>query len=198
MTLQDILKGQYSYEVHYNHLSDYIIGGAALIGEEVPNNLRPAERVEKLQSAGDKLRKACGSPYLAAKAVERIAVRRDKEGFGSTAEGVPVPKRLRQVHVIDSLKYPDELKLLSSIWKCKLRLQRTPTSVARRGGRAWHQIRGDDAVDDGEQQSRVSKDGRGPHNGMPLCSRRTIPEPRRWAPRASQGSPRPESRTAPE
>jgi hypothetical protein len=37
---------------------------------------------------------------------------REAEGLAKTAEGIAVPKKLRHVHVIDSVKHPDELRLL--------------------------------------------------------------------------------------
>jgi deoxycytidylate deaminase len=114
--LSDILGNQYSYDVHYYKLSDYIAHGAKLVHKTIPEHLPAAERVDKLQTVGDMLRKACGHSYLAAKAVEKIAELRDIEGFGNTAEGVAVPKKLRQVHIIDSVKHPEELKLLRSTY----------------------------------------------------------------------------------
>ena len=97
---------------HYYKLSEYIAQGAKLVDEVIPEQLPAADRIDKLQTVGDKLRKVCHSSYLAAKAVEKIAERRDLEGFGKTADGVAVPKKLRQVHIIDSIKHPEELKLL--------------------------------------------------------------------------------------
>jgi dephospho-CoA kinase len=108
----EVLRDEYSYAVSYYKLSDYIGPNAKLAKETIPAILTPAERVEKLQSVGNKLRKICGNSYLAAKAIEQIAKMRDAEGIGKTADGVDVPKKLRNVHVIDSVKQPDELRLL--------------------------------------------------------------------------------------
>ena len=115
-TLQDILTNQYSYSVHHYKLSEYIAQGAKLVDDAIADQLPPADRIDKMQTVGDKLRKACGLSYLAAKAVEKIAERRDLEGFGKTADGVAVPKKLRQVHIIDSIKHPEELNLLRSTY----------------------------------------------------------------------------------
>lgn len=108
----EILRDEYSYAVSYYRLSDYIGPNAKLVKEAIPATLPPAERVVKLQSVGDKLREVCGNSYLAAKAIERIAKMRDTDGIGKTADGIAVPKKLRHVHVIDSVKHPDELRLL--------------------------------------------------------------------------------------
>ena len=115
-SLKKIFVEDYSYEVHYYKLSDYIVSGAKLVGETIDSNAVRAARIESLQTIGDKLRQACGKSYLAAKAVESIAERRDQSGFGESAQGVPVPKRLRQVHIIDSLKHPEELRLLRATY----------------------------------------------------------------------------------
>ncbi len=114
--LKIILKNDYSYEVHYCKLSDYIAQGAKLVDATVQNDLTVADKIEQLQAIGDKLRQVCGMSYLAAKAVEQIAERRDLEGFGKTADGQSVPKKIRQVHVIDSIKHPEELKLLRATY----------------------------------------------------------------------------------
>lgn len=115
-TLRKILADEYSYTVHYYKLSELIAQGAELVDDEIPEYSPPAERVDKLQTVGDKLRRVCGNSYLAAKAVEQIAERRDVEGFGKTADGIAVPKKLRHVHIIDSIKHPDELKLLRATY----------------------------------------------------------------------------------
>lgn len=114
--LHKILTDEYSYAVHYYKLSEYIAQGAKLVEDAIPDSLLAAERVDQLQTVGDKLRRVCGNSYLAAKAVEQIAERRDIEGFGKTADGSAVPKKLRQVHIIDSIKHPDELKLLRATY----------------------------------------------------------------------------------
>lgn len=119
-TCYDIIKGilhdDYEYQVHYYHLSDYILEEAKLVSEKSDTKLIGAKRIDYLQTVGDKLRKACGKSYLAAKAVENIARHRDAEGYGNTADGLPVPKKLRHVHIIDSLKHPEEVRLLRATY----------------------------------------------------------------------------------
>jgi deoxycytidylate deaminase len=114
--VENIFRDEYSYAVSYYKLSDYIVPSARLVKETIPETLTPAERVEKLQSVGDKLREICGNSYLAAKAIERIAKMRDSDGVGKTVEGIAVPKKLRHVHIIDSVKHPDELRLLRNTY----------------------------------------------------------------------------------
>lgn len=114
--LEKIFKDDYAYDVYYYKLSDYIGQGAKLVGEPIPADIQGAQRIELMQNIGDRLRQICGKSYLAAKAVEQIAERRDEEGFGKTADGQAVPKKLRQVHIIDSIKHPEELKLLRSTY----------------------------------------------------------------------------------
>ncbi|MFC5299735.1 anti-phage dCTP deaminase [Azospira restricta] len=115
-TLLSKFKDDYSYSVHYYRLSDFIAQGAKLIDQAVADNLSASERVDRMQTVGDELRKICGTSYLAAKAVEKIAEHRDTVGFGKSADGMAVPKKLRQVHIIDSIKHPDELKLLRATY----------------------------------------------------------------------------------
>lgn len=107
-----ILNHDYDYRVEHYKLSEYIGSYAHLVGEKIDPGLQAAERIRRLQRIGDNLRKACGPGYLAAKAIEKIAEIRSREGVKKTAEGVEVPVSLRRVHIIDSLKNPQELKLL--------------------------------------------------------------------------------------
>jgi Ni2+-binding GTPase involved in maturation of urease and hydrogenase len=68
-----ILHDEFSYSVSYYKLSEYVGRNSKLVKETIPATLNPAERVEKLQSVGDKLRAICGNSYLAAKAIEQMA-----------------------------------------------------------------------------------------------------------------------------
>lgn len=112
----EILEDEYSYEVFRYKLSDYIAQSAKLIGEPAINSATPDERIIGFQSLGDKIRAALGNGYLAAKVIEGIARKRDRDGFGQTAEGRGVPKKLRHVHIIDSIKHPDELSVLKETY----------------------------------------------------------------------------------
>lgn len=114
--LKSMLENDYSYLVHYYKLSDYISESAKLIDAEINESLSAAARVDRMQTIGDELRKVCGSGYLAAKAVEKIAERRDVDGFGKAVSGSSIPKKLRQIHIVDSIKHPDELRLLRATY----------------------------------------------------------------------------------
>lgn len=115
--VSDILKNDYGYdEVYYYKLSDFITTCAHLVNPRIDVPVEAAGRIKNLQSIGDRLRKRYGSSYLAAKTVEKIALRREKEGFGETQAGERVPKQLRVAHIIDSLKHPEELDLLRSTY----------------------------------------------------------------------------------
>ncbi len=114
--LDKILGADYGYQVYYYKLSDFISREAPLVGEKIPELLSPAQRIDRLQSIGDKLRETHGNAYLAASAIKQIAALREKEGFDEPRPNVRVPKKLRQIHVIDSIKHPEELRLLRSTY----------------------------------------------------------------------------------
>ncbi|QGS28989.1 nucleoside/nucleotide kinase family protein [Cupriavidus metallidurans] len=107
-----ILERDYGYKVYRHKLSDLIVSHAHLTGEKFDDNHRGADRISQLQRIGDNLRRLCGHGYLAAKAIERIAQLRMEFGFGKSLDGLDVPLSVRTVHIIDSLKNPNELRLL--------------------------------------------------------------------------------------
>ncbi len=107
-----ILKNDYGYKVSYYRLSSFIASHASVVGEKINQGVDAADRITELQRIGDRLREECGHGYLAAKAVEAIAAERERDGFGKSADGGEVPLSLRRVHIIDSLKNPEELTLL--------------------------------------------------------------------------------------
>lgn len=109
--IADVLVNDYGYTKHSHKLSGFITEYAHLVGASAPK-AGGADRISHLQTVGDSLRKKFGNGYLAAKAIEKIAERRSLDGFKKSADGSDVPISLRCVHVIDSLKNPDELKLL--------------------------------------------------------------------------------------
>lgn len=109
--IKNLLSKDYSYVVHYHKLSEYISAN-----DHSTEPLNPAERIKHLQLEGDKLRDKYGYNYLSAKVIEDIAKKRDQEGLGQTAEGVSVAKKVRHVHIIDSIKHPEELQLLKSTY----------------------------------------------------------------------------------
>jgi deoxycytidylate deaminase len=114
--LADIFEHDYEYIVHCYKLSDYIAENAGLVEKEIKNGMRAGERIKEMQAVGDELRRVCGKSYLAAKAVEKIAEKRHAEGLGKTIGGQLVPKQFRRLHIIDSLKHPEELELLRATY----------------------------------------------------------------------------------
>lgn len=110
--LKKILSRDYGYDVIEHKLSDFIKESAPLVGLNSEKALSGAERVAHFQNVGNELRKTFGHSYLAAKAIEKIAVQREEQGFKQSQDGTPIPVRLRRLHIVDSLKHPSELRLL--------------------------------------------------------------------------------------
>lgn len=138
-SLSKILKRDYGYEVFHRKLSDIIKEGTKLKGLDSDAQLSGAKRVAHLQKTGNELRRVFGNGYLAAKAIEAIAEQRDREGFKQAADGTPVTIRLRRLHIIDSLKHPDELKLLRETYGDIFWLFGVFAPEAVRRGRLVHQ-----------------------------------------------------------
>ncbi|MGS1004710.1 anti-phage dCTP deaminase [Burkholderia glumae] len=111
-TIGNILQIDYNYQVTTHVLSSFITQHANLVQDGIEPNATATSRITALQRIGDRLRHACGHGYLAAKAVEAIAKDRETDGFGRNADGGNIPLSRRRVHIIDSLKNPEELKVL--------------------------------------------------------------------------------------
>lgn len=79
-----------------------------------------ADRITSYQDAGNKLRRDLGHGILAKHAIGRISKNRHSDGFrkvvnaGGTETDVPLPKR--RIHIIDSLKHPDEISQLREVY----------------------------------------------------------------------------------
>jgi deoxycytidylate deaminase len=114
--IKKILEDDYGYEVIVHTLSNFISSSAQLVGISLDQDIPTERRIEKMQVIGDKLRQTFGNAYLAAKAIEEIAKLRDRDGFGASKDKVRVPEKLRRVHLIDSLKRPEEIELLRSTY----------------------------------------------------------------------------------
>lgn len=113
--VRKLLEDEYGYEVFEYHLSSYIPKAAKLIGAQEKHDLSGSGRITYLQDIGDKLRKAFGPSYLAAKCIEDIALARDKDGYDVTPGG-EIPKALRRAHIIDSIKHKEELNTLENTY----------------------------------------------------------------------------------
>ena len=99
-----------------------IVKASAIIrdnAEKVEGNFQigsGADRIKNLQNIGTKLRNRFGEDYIAAKAIELIAIKRKSEGGYDESTQVPQPKNIRQVTIIDSIKHPAESKLLRKVY----------------------------------------------------------------------------------
>lgn len=114
--IKEILERDYNYQVRIIKASEIIAENAAKIGESAPENAG-ADRIMSLQSIGTKLREKFKQDYLAAKVIEKIALaRKDNENGYNNSTKVPQPNSLRQATIIDSLKHPDETKLLRRVY----------------------------------------------------------------------------------
>ncbi len=112
--LKDKLSNDFGYNVE-------IIRASSIIRENAGKTISPnpaesgSDRIRDLQLTGTELRKKFGEEYIAAKAIEKIALSRAKDGYDDGTI-VPQPKSLRNVTIIDSLKHQDETKLLRDVY----------------------------------------------------------------------------------
>lgn len=109
--LKDLPEHDFGYEASIHTLSEVITSSLPLLGDAAPSVGVGIKRVEDLQAAGNALRKRFGHEYLAAKTIERIARWRAEKGMQKSGGGEDVPRSVRHVHLIDSLKNPAELKV---------------------------------------------------------------------------------------
>jgi deoxycytidylate deaminase len=114
--IRDILKDGFGYECDMIKASDFIKENARLLGDDSPVPSSGVQRVERLQTIGNGLRKAFGADYLARKCVEHIAKERHNNGYDTIASGTRISKRRRIVHIIDSIKNPAEFTLLRRVY----------------------------------------------------------------------------------
>ncbi len=113
--LKDRLEGDYGYEVTIIQASDLIKANASKATSISPSR-SGSDRIKYLQKVGTSLRDKFGEDYVAAKAIEAIALHRSASGGYDTSRQVPQPKRLRHATIIDSLKHPDETELLRRVY----------------------------------------------------------------------------------
>lgn len=114
--IRKFLEEDYGYTVRIIKASDIILENAPKSGIAVSTE-SGADRIKMLQAIGTELRKKFKEDYIAAKAIEKIAVSRkaSEKGYTKTAT-VPQPNSLRHATIIDSLKHPDESKLLRRVY----------------------------------------------------------------------------------
>ena len=114
--IKNKLKIEYGYEpAEIIKVSDLIVENCSSVNEFYDENLSGAERIDKLQSIGNLLRNKFSYDYLVEKCIQKIAAHRYDEGYNKEDEQfLPLPKK--QVHIIDSLKHPDEVRLLKDVY----------------------------------------------------------------------------------
>lgn len=117
--IQDLLGSEFDYKVFRYKLSDVIKQDAEKVGIDIGEQISFANRIDKHQTAGDSLRKRLGNGYLASRIVSAIAKNRnDNDGFQQPGDGggKKIAKQKRWVHIIDSIKHPEELKILKQTY----------------------------------------------------------------------------------
>ncbi len=105
--LGELFNEQFNYETGFIKISDFLDDPKHTSKESAHN------RIDRLQTRGNELRKQYGNSYLAKKAVEKIALERTDKGYEN--ETGPCRNR-RVVHFIDSLKHPEEVELLRDVY----------------------------------------------------------------------------------
>jgi deoxycytidylate deaminase len=118
LLLKDILEGQYQYKVApLLRPSDVIRERAPALGITLPSKQDIAVYVAEMQTAGNRLRERFGGNYLVEKVVERIRQFREQDGGYLVNGGQRTELPGRRAYIIDSLKNPEELALLKSIYR---------------------------------------------------------------------------------
>ena len=113
--LKEKLENDYGYSVRVIKASDLIRKNGDKTDLSEPANSGSA-RIQDLQKVGTSLRNRFGENYLAAKAIEGIALHRSAEGGYDETTKVPQPKALRQATIFDSLKHPEEARLFRQVY----------------------------------------------------------------------------------
>lgn len=112
----DCLKTDFDYEPHYLKVSDLIKDHATEVGIDLSGQLSATDRVDRFQSAGNKLRTRRPS-YLADRSIERInAIRREHNGVLEQENAPDIPLQRRTAYVVDSLKNPEEVRRFRQIY----------------------------------------------------------------------------------
>lgn len=111
--LSEILSHKFGYDVcEIIKPSAIIKAEGHRVGINIHGTLQFGEYIEKMQDAGNELRKTFGSDYLAEKAVEKIVTFRT--AHGGYKDDILLPGR--RAYIIDSLKNTEELQLLKTIY----------------------------------------------------------------------------------
>jgi deoxycytidylate deaminase len=109
------LEEDFGYKVTIIKASEIIRDNASKTSK-VPLATSGSSRIKDLQAVGTELRDKFGPDYIAAKAIETIAIHRSASGGYDESRKVPQPKRLRKATIIDSLKHPKETEMLRQVY----------------------------------------------------------------------------------
>ncbi|RMH42021.1 MAG: deoxycytidylate deaminase [Gammaproteobacteria bacterium] len=117
--LRKELTDTYGYRVEIIRVSDIIREYASRHLKRNDVSAHGVERITGLQECGTELRRRFGPSYLAEKIVEEIHYRRSKkdDGFEEiSGSDLRRPKTLRVARIVDSLKRPEESRLLEDVY----------------------------------------------------------------------------------
>ena len=114
--IQDELADKFGYDNVYIRLSGLIKQHAHEVGQTIPDEISVSDRIDRYQNVGNELRRKFGESYLADRAVEQIAIERDKRGGYQKIDGRRVVLPTRRAYFLDSLKNPAELRRLRQVY----------------------------------------------------------------------------------
>lgn len=115
--LEEILANDYGYLPHYIRVSDLISEVAEEVGVADLSKLDGFNRVREYQKAGNEYRRRNGAGVLAKHVVDVIRSHREGNGgFRDTGGILPVTEPRRVVHIVDSLKNPEEISILNQVY----------------------------------------------------------------------------------
>jgi dephospho-CoA kinase len=114
--LREILSQQFAYDVPPVFGLSEVIRNEMWRVDLVEPSKEPLDAyIDKMQTAGNALRKKYGDNYLVEKTIDKIyQYRKDKKDYGGSKNDVPLPRR--RAFVLDSLKHLSELELLHKIY----------------------------------------------------------------------------------
>jgi deoxycytidylate deaminase len=113
--LKEKLEKEYEYSARILKASQKIIESAHLVNEPYDDSLQGSARIDRLQDIGNKLRLQLSNNYVVEKCIEEIATKRLDHGYDQSHERF-IAKPLREAHIIDSLKHPEEVQLLREVY----------------------------------------------------------------------------------
>lgn len=112
--IETLIAKRYAYEARRMKLSDLVRDNRDFVNDKDPVPSSGSARITRLQLIGTKLREQFGGGYLAEKAIEKVAVERGETGYADSTLSVPKPRRV--VHIIDSIKNPEEAHVFRAVY----------------------------------------------------------------------------------